>query len=158
MVTITVTPDDDIGERSRATSDDGWALIVRGGKKFMDHPEDGQSFARLVGTYSVTLDDSGGTPTFTLQVVDGGTPAEPPASTDEAVCTAYFDVMNGVEGASDATSLALDEDLLALAADTAPAARLRDLRGRPVAVGRLTPRLVGTGPLCRPHADGRPRR
>lgn len=151
-LTITVTPDDDIGERSRATSDDGWALIVRGGKKFMDHPEDSQSFARLVGTYSVTLDDSGGTPTFTLQVVDGGTPAEPPASTDEAVCTAYFDVMNGVEGASDATSLALDEDLLALAADTAPAASSAiygDVRSRWVDSPRVWWALVRSVDLMR---------
>ncbi|RXR25023.1 hypothetical protein EQW78_06065 [Oerskovia turbata] len=121
-LTVRVARNDDVGERSRTTSDDGWELVVHGGRKFIDHPEDAQSFARLVGTYSVTLDDSGGTPTLVLQVVDGPTPTEPPASTDEAVCAAHFDSLNGVEGASSATVSAWEEDVLALYDATEPAA------------------------------------
>ncbi|MFD6093742.1 hypothetical protein ACFWGN_16620 [Oerskovia sp. NPDC060338] len=79
----------DTGARPRTISDDGWSMTVRGGALFSDDLRSSYSFGRLMGTYDVTLDDSQAGQSFTLQVVDGGTPGTAPATKDEEVCQAF---------------------------------------------------------------------
>ena len=81
---------EDLG-RDRTTSDDGWAMDVHGGALFSDAFTSGWPSSRLVGTYDVTLDESGDRPTFTLRVLDGGTPATAPPTRDDEICRAITD-------------------------------------------------------------------
>ncbi|OCI29562.1 hypothetical protein [Oerskovia enterophila] len=130
--TLTVRPNAAVSGRQRTTSDDGWTLALHGGASFADRSANGLALSRLVGTYDVTVDDTGTTPTVTLQVVDGGTPDKAPTSTDGAVCAAYADAMNGVDTSGGALAT-YDDDLAALAADAAPAADsvlYREIRSR----------------------------
>jgi hypothetical protein len=123
----------DLG-RPRATSDDGWAMSVHGGAFFTDElPDTGlnssQAFERLLGTFDVTLDESGSVPTFVLQVVDGGTPATAPPTTDRETCRAFDENRR----TSDVPWPRMDADLDALAAFPGPAAespRYPEIRAR----------------------------
>ena len=79
-------------DRPRVVSDDGWAMTVHGGALFSDS-DTATSWPsnRLVGTYDVTLDESGKIPTFVLQVIDGGTPDVAPPTRDREICGAIND-------------------------------------------------------------------
>jgi len=94
----------DLG-RDRTKSDDGWAMDVHGGALFSDALTSDWPSNRLVGTYDVTLDESGERPTFALRVVDGGTPATAPPTRDGEICAAITDAV--------ATSFAYPADLTA---------------------------------------------
>lgn len=78
---------EDLG-RDRAISDDGWVMEVHGGSLFSDAFTSSWPSNRLVGTYEVVLDESGDQPTFTLRVLDGGTPATAPPTRDGEICEA----------------------------------------------------------------------
>lgn len=117
-ITVTVARIDDTGKRPRAASDDGWRLELPDRGVFMETV--GSSvFTQLVGTYSVTMDDPEGTPTFTLKAIPGGAAAAPPASTDTEVCVAFRDSLD-----NDASGVTKDVDdaIERLANDPAPAA------------------------------------
>jgi hypothetical protein len=77
----------DLG-RARTTSDDGWSVDAHGGALFSDALTSLWPSARLVGTYHVTLDESGERPRFILQATEGGTPATAPPTRDREVCEA----------------------------------------------------------------------
>ncbi|MEK8226014.1 hypothetical protein NKG05_07945 [Oerskovia sp. M15] len=92
-------------------------MTLHGGGVFPEQMEAGQ-FTRVVGTFDVTLDESGGTQAFTLDVIDGGTPGKAPARTDPQVCRAFNESGEGDGGVYD-SFLA---DVRALVADRSPAA------------------------------------
>ncbi|MBD7950424.1 hypothetical protein [Oerskovia rustica] len=130
--TLTVAPNASTGERQRTTSDDGWTLVLRGGAPFSAPAPSGLAFSRFVGTYDVLVDDSGATPTISLQVIEGGMAVEAPATKDREVCDAYIDASRGVDTAGGPLGTYMD-DLVLLAGDTVPAADsslYRELRAR----------------------------
>ncbi|MFF3066504.1 hypothetical protein ACFVQ3_18345 [Oerskovia sp. NPDC057915] len=130
--TLTIAPNASTGERQRTASDDGWTLVLRGGAPFSAPAPSGYAFSRFVGTYEVLVDDSGATPTVSLQVIDGGMASQAPATKDREVCDAYDDAMNGIDTAGGPLGTYTD-DFVALSADTAPAADsplYRELRAR----------------------------
>ncbi|MFJ2299329.1 hypothetical protein [Oerskovia paurometabola] len=80
--------------RPRTTSDDGWSVEAHGGALFSDASTSSWPSDRLVGTYDVTRDESGGRPRFVLRVVDGGTPATAPPTRDREICEAITASVN----------------------------------------------------------------
>ncbi|KRC36941.1 hypothetical protein [Oerskovia sp. Root22] len=125
---LTVDPNPGVNGSPGTTSDAGWSMAFFGGGVFPDQVESHQ-FVRLVGTFDVTLDESGATPTFTLDVVAGGTPSTAPAATDPHVCRAFNESLEGDGGVYD-SFLA---DARTLVADRSPAATsqvYREVRAR----------------------------
>ncbi|MET4224025.1 hypothetical protein [Oerskovia enterophila] len=113
----------DLG-RPRATSDDGWAMSVVGGAFFADEvPPKGWNhslpFERLLGTYEVTLDESGAVPTFVLQIVEGSAPDAAPPTDDRATCQTFDEYLRTTEDLWPK----MDQDLTALASVPLPAAQ-----------------------------------
>ncbi|MFF2623877.1 DUF4232 domain-containing protein [Oerskovia jenensis] len=119
--------------RPRTTSDGGWTMSVHGGAFFDDTlPQVGMNgsleFERLLGTFDVTLDESGAVPAFVLQVVDGGAPDTAPPTKDREVCRAFDEYGRSSEGLYPpmAADLAILSDVSLPAAESARYAEIRD--------------------------------
>ncbi|MGW6003509.1 hypothetical protein ACWFNS_00825 [Oerskovia enterophila] len=105
---LTVPMLEEIGSRSRTASDDGWSMTLYGGAAFTDSQPEAYTFKRYMGLYDVTLDESGPKPTFTLQIVAGGTPQEAPPTRDELVCRSLWPKTAEQQSINDALEADLD--------------------------------------------------